>query len=76
MLITLMFLVVAKKSRTFSSLSYSAHEQVCRSWEGAQPGREPKLANGNTPYCRRYAQFVNGGWLGVGIFFFFLSFFL
>ena len=31
-----MFLVVAMKSRTFSSFSYSANEQVCRSWEGAQ----------------------------------------
>jgi len=29
-----MFLVVAKKSGTFSSSSYSANEQVCRSWEG------------------------------------------
>jgi len=37
MLITLMILVVVKKSRTFSSLPYSANEQVCRSWEGAQP---------------------------------------
>ena len=47
MLITLMFSVVAVKSRTFSSLSYSANEQVCRSWEGAQPGSQTKLANGN-----------------------------
>ena len=38
MLITLMFLVVAMESRTFSSFSCSADEQVCRSWEGAQPG--------------------------------------
>jgi len=35
-----MFSVVAKKSRTFSSFSYSANEQACRSWEGAQPGRQ------------------------------------
>jgi len=41
MLITLMFSVVAMKSRNFSSFSYSANEQVCRSWEGAQPDREP-----------------------------------
>jgi len=41
MLITLMVLVVAKNSRTFSSLPYSANQQVCRSWEGAQPGRQP-----------------------------------
>jgi len=40
-LITLMFSVIAKKSRTFCSFSYSAHERLCRSWEGAQPGREP-----------------------------------
>jgi len=38
---TLMFSAVAKKSRTFSSLPHSADEQVCRSWEGAQPGRQP-----------------------------------
>jgi len=31
----LMILVVAKKSRTFSSFSDSANEQVCRTWEGA-----------------------------------------
>ena len=34
-----MFSVVAKKSRTFSSFSYSAYEQACRSWEGAQADR-------------------------------------
>jgi len=33
---TLMFLVVAKKSRTLSSFPYSANEQACRRWEGAQ----------------------------------------
>jgi len=53
MLITLLF---------FSSLSYSAHEQVCRSWEGAQPASQPKLASGNIPYHRRHAQFINEGW--------------
>jgi len=31
---------------------------VCRSWEGAQPGSEPKLANGNIPYHRCHAQFM------------------
>jgi len=31
MLITLMFSVVAKKSRTFSTFSFSANEEVCRS---------------------------------------------
>jgi len=35
MLITLMFLVVAKKSRTLSSLPCSANEQGCRSCQGA-----------------------------------------
>jgi len=40
MLITLMFSVVAMKSRAFSSFSYSADERVCRSWEGAQPDRQ------------------------------------
>ena len=49
-LITLMFLVAAMKSRISSSFSYSGNEQVCRSWEGAQPGSEPKLANGNIPW--------------------------
>jgi len=62
MLITLMFSVVAKKSRTFSSFACSANEHVCRSWEGAQPDREPKLADGNIPYHKRHAQYINGSW--------------
>jgi len=41
MLVTLMFLVVAKKSRAFSSLSYSAHEQACRNRQGAQQTASP-----------------------------------
>jgi len=41
MLITLVFSIVAMKSRTFPSFSYPANEQVCRSWEGAWPDREP-----------------------------------
>jgi len=57
-----MFLVVAKKSRTFSSFPCSANEQVYKSWEGAQPGSQPELASGNIP-CHRHAQFTNGGWL-------------
>jgi len=44
MLITLIFSVVAMKSRTFSSLPCLANEQVCRSQEGAQPDSQPKLA--------------------------------
>jgi len=64
MLITLIFLAVAGKSRTFSSFSYSANEQVCRSWEAAQPASQPKLASGIIPYHRRHAPFINGGWLG------------
>jgi len=32
-----MFSLVAMKSRTFSGFARSATEQVCRSWEGAQP---------------------------------------
>jgi len=36
---------------------------VCRSWEGAQPGSQPELASGNTPYHRHRAQFMNGSWL-------------
>jgi len=60
MLIKLVFLDVAEKSRTFSSFPYSANEQVCRSWEGAQPGREPKLADGNIPYHSCHAHFING----------------
>ena len=59
-----MFSVVAKKSRTFSSLPCSAIEQVCRSWEGAEPGSQPKLANGNIPYHGYHAQFTNGHWPG------------
>jgi len=41
MLVTLMFSVVAVKSRT-SQFSYSADEQVCRSWEGAHPASQPR----------------------------------
>jgi len=67
MLIKLMLLAVAVKSRTFSSLPYLANEQVCRSWKGAQPGSQPKLAKGNVPHHGRHAQFMNGGWLGAGI---------
>jgi len=36
-----MLLVVAMKSRTFSSFSYSANEHVCTSCKGAQPDRWP-----------------------------------
>jgi len=59
-----MFSVVAIKSRAFSTFSYSADEQVCRSWEGAQPGRQPKLAHGNIPHHGCNTPFMNGGWLG------------
>ena len=60
-----MFLVVAKKG-IFPG-SRSADEQVCRSWEGAQPGSWPKLASGNIPYHRCHAQFGNGaGWRAGG----------
>jgi len=59
-----MFSVVAMKSRNFSSCSYSADEQLCRIWEGAYLDSQPKLANGNIPYHRRHAQFINGGWPG------------
>jgi len=62
MLITLMFSVVAKKSRTLSSLPCSANEQVCRRCEGERPGSQPKLASGNIPHHRRCAQCMNGGW--------------
>jgi len=36
---TVMVLVVAEKLRTFYSFPSSTDEQVCRSWEGAQPVR-------------------------------------
>jgi len=64
MLITLMFSAVAKISRTFSNLPCSAIEQVCRGWEGAEQGSQPKLASGNIPYHGCHAQFMNGCWLG------------
>jgi len=62
----LMFLVVAMKSRTLSSLPYSATEQMYGSWEGALPDRWPKLASGNIPYCRHRAQVMCGGLPGGG----------
>jgi len=40
------------------------NDQLCRSWEGAQPGSQPKLANGHIPYHRRHAQFMNRSWPG------------
>jgi len=64
MLITLMLSVVAMKSRSFFSLRCSANKQVGGSWEGAQPGSEPKLSHGNIPYHGRHAQLMLGGWLG------------
>ena len=48
----------------FSRLPYSANEQVCRSWERAQPGSQPKMAGGNIPHRRCHAQFTDGGWPG------------
>jgi len=72
MWVTLMFSVVATKSRTFPSFSYPADEQVRRSWEGAQPGRQAELANGNIPYHKHHSQFINGGWLGSGSYWLFL----
>jgi len=48
---------------------------VCRSWEAAQPGSHPKLANGNIPYHGRQVQFMNGGDRGARTFSFFLSHF-
>jgi len=33
---------------------------VCRRWEEAQPGSQPKVANRNVPYHGRHAQFING----------------
>ena len=53
---------MALKSRTSSTLPCSSNEQECRSWEGARPDSEPKLSNGNIPYCRCYTWFT--GWLG------------
>ena len=70
-----MFLVVAKKSRTFYSLPYSSKEQVCRSWKVAQPARQPKLTNRNIPYHGHHTQFTNGGWPGDRSSFFHYSFF-
>jgi len=56
-----MFSVVAMKSRAFSSVPCSAPEQACRSCEGAQPGSQPRLAEGNVLYHGCQAQFMNGG---------------
>jgi len=64
LLITLMFLVVPKKSRTIFSFPCSANEQACRSWGGAQPGSQPKLTSGNIPYHGHHAKFIKGGWPG------------
>ena len=73
MLLPLIVLVAAKKSRIL--LFLSANDQVCRSWEGAQPGSWPKLASGNIPCHGCHAQFINRGWPGVRNPFFRESFF-
>ena len=51
----MMFLIVAEKSRTFSHLPYSASEQACRSWEGAQPGKQARAGQWkcSTPWSWR-----------------------
>jgi len=64
MSVALTVLVVTKKSRAISSLPGSAVEQVGGSREGAEPGRQPKLANRNIPYHGQHAQLMNGGWPG------------
>jgi len=64
MLVTPMFSVVAMKSRTFSSVPCSAPEQACGSWEGAQPGSQPRLAEGDVPHQGCHDQFISGGWPG------------
>jgi len=57
-----MFSVVAVKSRTASSLPYSANEQVVQELGGSTARQPAKLACGNTPYHRCHAQSVNGDW--------------
>jgi len=37
---------------------------VCRSWEGAEPDNEAKLANGNILYHRCHAQLVKADFAG------------
>ena len=44
MLVTLLFSVLARKSRTLFSLPCPASEQVCRSREGAEPAASPSGA--------------------------------
>jgi len=54
-----MFLVVAKKSRTFSTPPCSAGERVCRDWRGhGQAGRP--AGHGDTPCHGLQARFMNG----------------
>jgi len=56
MLITLIFLVVAMKSRTFSSFSCSANEQVCWSWgERSQTGSQAGQWKYSIPQASRSA---------------------
>jgi len=64
MLITLIFVAVAKKSKAFSRFPCSPNEQVYKGCQGAWPGRGPKLAKGNIPYHGHQAQFIKWGWLG------------
>jgi len=64
-----MFLVIAKKSMSFSVFQCLTNEQVYKRWEGAEPGSEPKLANGNIPCHGHLVQFINEGWRGAGTLF-------
>jgi len=61
MLITVMFLVVAVKSRTFSSFLYSANEHIrVQELGGHIVSQLAELANGNIPYRSHHTQFMNG----------------
>jgi len=63
MLIILMFLVIAMKSKIFS-FSYSANEQACRSWEGAQTDSQAGRRKYSIAWMSPsgYARGLAGGW--------------
>ena len=66
MLIALLVLVVAKKSRTFFSFPCLANEQGCRSWEGAQPDTESQAGRWKYPILWTSCSVYKWGLAGEG----------
>ena len=69
-----MFLVVAMKLRPFFSFPCSANEQVCRSWEEAQPGRQLSWSMEIFHTIDMHSLWIGVGWGGRNLLLFFHEF--